>query len=214
MKMPELNEVLGTKVFEYESVAEFGDSIRTILPKRLHTFFSNGLFGIGANWTAAFLDSNEMVHGYRTESVEEGFKETVKPLYDQIKIADIKEVDGRIKVSNRNGSVYQLFQTDAPSVEERVQASHDAWIEAVRSLPKEGTLIQYLREDSTVVLDATHGKSHLITSLDGENGRTLEETLTRLQSFGTNKGDEILSKPYATKDNGPVIGWYLDMINK
>jgi hypothetical protein len=212
--MSESAEMLGTKVLQYESVDEFRGALDTSKPARLHTFFNGGLFGFGASWAASFIDSEGTVHGFITDKVGDDFKERVKPIYDAIGMGGIPEVDGVIKVSQRNGDVYHLFQTDNPGEEGRVQASYDAWVSAVRGLPVEGTLVQYLREDSAVTLDATRGKNHLITTIDESSGRTLEETLTKLRSTGEQSGVEVLDKPYATRDNRPVVDWYLDMKNE
>jgi len=213
--MSENNEMLGTKIAQYDNVAEFKEALEATKPARLHTFFNQGLFGIGANWVASFVDSEETVHAYITQEIEDNFQERVRPIYDSIKAAEIPEVDGAIRVSQRDGSVYQIFQTERPDVEERVQASYDSWIDAVRELPVEGTLVQYLKNDSTVTLDATRDKSHLVTVVDENAGITLEDTLTRLQSSGTQDGEvEVLGQPYETRDNGPVIGWFQDMKNE
>ncbi len=212
--MPELDEILGTKIAEYESVEEFTAALEAAKPVRLHTYFDKGMFWFGSNWKASFVDSEGNVHGFVTRDVEEGFQDRIKPIYDLLKGAKIPEVDGIIRVSERDGAVYQVFETDFPDEAGKEQASYDAWIDAVKALPVEGTLIQYLKEDSSVLLDATNGKNHFITTIDEDSGITLESTLAKLQPSKNKDGAEVLGQPFATRDNSPVIGWYLDMENE
>jgi len=226
--MPECEEVLGTRIIKYEDVDEFREALESAKPARLHTSLDSGFLGIGGSWRASFVDSEETVHGYITHDVRDNHHVAlVQPIYDLILRAEITEVDGAIRVSVREGSVYHLFITDAPSVEERVQTSYDAWIDAVRDLPVEGTFIQYLKVDSNVILDATYGKNHLVTAIDESSdkvdessnllqpGRTLEGTLTRLRltKLQSPSGAEVTDQPYTVIDNAHVINWYLDMKN-
>ncbi len=212
--MAERLEVLGTTVVQYDDVTEFTAALQEAKPARVHTFCNSGLFGIGGSWNASFVDS-EVAHGFATGDLSDGFKGRVRPIYDSMNEAGVPEVDGTLRVSERNGSIYQVFQTERPDIEERAQASYDAWVDAVRDLPVEGTLIQYLKDGSTVVLDATRGNTHLIIQLDEDSGRTLDDTLTRLQSAGEAEDEgktEVLRQPYETRDNTPVVGWFKDMM--
>jgi len=212
------NELLGTKtaVYSVGEEAAFNAAIENAKPARLHTFCNVGLFGLGANWSASFVDQEGNVHGYITMDLNDGFAERVKPIYDTIKGANIPEVDGKVEISDKNGHVYQVFQTDSPSKPERVGVSYDAWIDAVRTLPVEGTLIQYLRNESQVAIDATRGKMHLVTMIDENDGRTLESTLMALRSPKNPDGQaEVLDRPaYQTRDNQEVVNWYLDLVQK
>jgi len=200
--MSELQEILGTVVKLYNDASEFTTALGNVKPTRLHTFFNQGFLGIGNHWTASFVDQKGAVYGYILNNVGDDFKEKSEPIYAEMGKSRIIEVDGMITVSERDGSIYHVFQTDTPDQLERVEASYESWITAVSLLPVNGTLVQYLKNSSTAVIDATHGNDHLVTTIDENSGMTLDSTLERLK------------QPYALRDNGSVISWYLDLKNE
>jgi hypothetical protein len=199
--MAEITEINGIKEFQYEGVDEFNTAIDEAKPVRLHTYFASGFLGIGSNWSATFVDPNGNVHAFRTHDVNEGFKERVKPIYNTIKEANIPEVDGIVKISTRVSGTYQVFATERPDLEDLAQKSYDAWLNAAQSLPVEGTLIQYIKDDDTITFDAGNGTTHLTTSFDETEIRTIDDTLNALSQ-------------YESRDNKPAIDWFLDMRNK
>ncbi|MEI7718557.1 MAG: hypothetical protein WCI72_01715 [archaeon] len=211
--MVEVTEVAGTKIAEYGSVQEFTKALKLAKPRRIHTFYSGGvvLFG-NPSWQASFVDSNNIAHGfivYGDESKE--IKKAQAPIYGWLAESKLKEVDGMITVSKRNGDIYNVFRTDSPSQEERVAHSYTDWIAAVKELPRDGTLIQYLPDGSSIVLDATHGKNHLVTMIEKTAGRSLEEALAKINSVSSGEVEIISGKGYQTRDNTSFVNWFLDL---
>lgn len=198
--MVEQTELFGTIAREYDSIEEFVDGIEGSGAKRLHTFFNQGFLGMGGSWTASCVGATGMVHGYNTSEIEEGFKDRVKPIYDLIKAEGIREVDGIIRVSPRNGSIYQVFQTENPENPQKAKSSFEAWVDAILGFPTEGAVAQYLRDESRCIIDVTRGKYHWITALDGKKDRTLDRVVTWM--------------PYKCRDNTDTVIWYLDMKSK
>lgn len=198
--MVEQTELFGTIAREYDSIEEFVDAIKGCGAKRMHTFFNQGFLGIGGGWTASCVGVTGTAHGYRTDDITDGFKGRVKPIYDTLKSEKIIEVDGIIKVSPRNGSVYQLFQTENQENPQKANSSFEAWVDAIIGFPTEGTLAQYMRDPTMTVVDITRGKYHWITALDGEKDRTLDKIVAWM--------------PYKCRDNTDTVIWYLDMNNK
>lgn len=215
--MVEEHKQTGTKINVYSAVGEFKDALAQIKPKRLHTFAQAGFMGIGGGWSASFIDSEGAVHGYQTGETGDGFKERVKPIYDVVKEIEIPEVDGTLRVSEHDGAVYQIFQTERPDLSERADASYNLWTGAVRELPVEGTLIQYLQiDDDSVVFDATMGKTHFVTTLTIDEDRTIESVIGDVRAGVAEEGEAQVmgTKEYAVRDNSSVIMWYKDLTNQ
>ena len=206
---------LDTKALIYHDVDEFKQILETVKPARMHTYFQGGFLGIGSNWAATFQDSDGIVHGFMTVEVKEGFEERINPLYELVKSGAITEVDGMIKLSEKQKAVYHVFETEKQSDEEAVNKSYNAWIDAVKTLPVEETLIQYLNDGEHTIVDATRGTNHYIKTLSPLLGKTLEDALEDLQTEGEGDNAKVVSKnQYKLQDNMPVIAWYTDMKNE
>ena len=188
---------LKKKEILYNSIPEFVIALENSGTKRLHTFTDTGFLGLGACWAASFISNEGLVHRYDCD-INKSFKIIIKPIYDLIEKINVPEVDGIIRVSKRDSSIYQMFQTDAPEEDKNIQASLNAWQNAVLELPVKGTIIQYMKKGSEVVVDAKKGKLHLVTGLDGKENRTLENVLSKVKS-------------YTIQNNTPILNWYLDI---
>jgi hypothetical protein len=212
--MVTIETLAGTTVNEYDDNNEFVEALRKSDAPRVHTFNQLGLFS--RTWLATFMDGENQVHFFSTAAKGDEYQSQIRPIYDAMAEKQVPEVDGILKVSPANGIIYQIFEADpGSSVEDKAQVAHDAWIEAVKTLPFEGTIIHYLKADDDIVVDAIKERTHFVTVLKSADGFTLEDTLKKLARISDNAGGTIAGGPrYQTQDNGPVVTWYKELLRK
>ncbi len=202
--MVETQKRKGNTSHLYRSIDEFVSVLIQKQPVRIHTFANLGFLGIGANWTASFSDTAKIVHSYSTDELE-NLGEKSKPIYDAMKEKNIPEVDGMIKISERNDAIYSIFQTDSPSKQAFVAKSYNDWLDAVKTL-KGDISLRYLKTEDSEIIDAIDSEErHYLTSLDKKKGRTFEKTYDLLQK------DPLLCERISKDPVEEVINWYLDM---
>jgi hypothetical protein len=200
--MAEKQQVFSTLVLTYDSILEFVEALKSSNTKRIFTFGDGGFLGIGASWTASFIDDKGQVHFYQDlNPFEENNEDKDKLICDVVKENGIIEVDGIIRVSTRVDFVYLVFQTDCPDDQEMVAASYNEWMIAVKSLNPDVATIQYcLDKDNHVgYIDAYDHKLHYIIRLDGHEGRCLDDIRNMLTEY---EFVDLLNN----------IAWYLDLV--
>jgi len=124
----------------------------------------------GLIYERSFVDSSGIVHSFST--IDKGFslnKGYENKEFSSVYNRDIKQRQGI--VFQKDGKTTHLFVPDYPSHRDpscggSVRAEENAleqWINAVKSLPKEDTVINYAKvEDGGVILIANHGRTNYI----------------------------------------------------
>lgn len=170
----------------------------------MFTFTQGGLFSVTT--AVNFVDFDGIVHNFSTSySTNEEREEIINSIWGVIDEKKLVDIDGLIKVDEKTGDVYEIFQTDAPEEPERVIAQMQFWeiaagaainsaSEATENKPFIQMLLTSHQGEETLVADLTQGRRHLVTNLDSKSGYDEEYLKTNFA------GVEI-------QDNTPVLQW-------
>jgi len=195
-------DVKGTTLFQYEDILEFTEMLNKSQSKDFYFSFNPGIFGRAAILTVSFVDEKDIVHRFKKYDFRGNLKTELEPLTELMQKKGVCPTDGDVEIQSKSGDIYYIFSPNVTN-EKNIQASYDAWLKSVKSLPSNETVIKYYTghcleglESEGIVIDAAKGKEHRIMHLDGKEKRTLELTLNEM------KGCSI-------KGSEPIENWYL-----
>lgn len=188
-----------TELIQHRSPDSMASALTGEKPSsRIFTFTEIGLFSAGIS--VAFMDNQRRVHGYTAHLYpgDEAKQEEVnQKVWGAIEAQGHRETDGTITVDDQTGDIYLKYTSDEPSDPETMVRQVDSWTQDVRAAsavdPEDGVL-QYVTQGDTSMVDFTQGRVHMVTTLDGEEGRTFDQVVENLP-------------PVRQQDNAPTLRW-------
>ena len=167
----QVHNIHGQEVLLHEEAASMARALTQEQPaSRVFSFYQDILFGATQN--VSFVDTAGRVHGLSVALTSDNQKGVNATIWGAIKARGFQEADGTIKVDDKTGTVYQIYETEDPEDPEKLDAQMKAWTEDVNRVvdahPGEGGF-RYLESDEGTIIDFNRGAVHYVTVLRPES---------------------------------------------